>query len=57
MANMMSKGSISSMQQIVGMTAENETVPKEAQVQYVKFTFIEEGASPIFAIFEDKEDC
>lgn len=32
MANMMSKGSISSMQQIVGMTAENETVPKEAQV-------------------------
>ena len=39
------------------MTNENQIVPKDCQVQFVKFVFIEEGTPPVYAIFEDTEDC
>lgn len=41
----------------LGSAGESEIISKEAQVQFVKFVFKEEGTSPVYAIFEDKEEC
>ena len=41
----------------LGSAGESEIISKEAQVQYVKFVFKEEGTSPVYAIFESREEC
>ena len=32
-------------------------IAKDAQVEYVKFTFREQGVAPVYIIFEDKTEC
>ena len=41
----------------MGVANENQIIDKDAQVQFVKFIFIDECTPPVFAIFENKEDC
>ena len=41
----------------MGVANENQIIAKDSLVQFVKFVFIDECTTPVYALFEDKEDC